>query len=205
MMNIKICGLSNIKDAQYCYQHKPWALGFNFYSKSPRCISNATAKEIIKGLPKSILKVGIYINEPYDTLLQHIDDLGLDLVQVYAPLPDAPNSFKDKVILSLNAETTQDVPSVSVLSSYAYVLLDAPKMGHSDAFGGTGRRANWTIARTLANDYRVILAGGLNENNALEAMQTVNPYALDFASGLESAPGIKDRSKINRLFKEFRT
>jgi phosphoribosylanthranilate isomerase len=201
-MNIKICGLTNLEDALHCYQQGAWALGFNFYPKSPRCIASTAAKEIIKALPKSILKVGIYINESYDRLLQHMDDLGLDLVQVYAPLNDAPSSFKDRVILSLKAATISDLPPAAILGSYSYVLLDAPKIANDDSLGGTGRCANWTLAKALARDYRLILAGGLNANNAHEAILTVNPYALDLASGVEQAPGIKDKALINRLFEE---
>ena len=200
-MKIKICGLMNLSDALHCCQLNAWALGFNFYKKSPRYISNPVAKEIINALPKSTLKVGIYIDEPYDTLLKNMDDLGLDLVQIYAPLNDAPNSFKDRVILSLQAATKNDLPPASILNSYRYVLLDAPKI-HNDLRGGTGRRANWVLAQTMAKDYRLILAGGLNANNAKDAITAVNPYALDLASGVEHAPGIKDKSQINRLFEE---
>lgn len=201
-MNIKICGLTNLEDAKHCNQLGAWALGFNFYPKSPRCISHTAAKEIIKALPRSILKVGIYINESYDTLLQRIDDLGLDLVQVYAPLSDAPNSFKDRVILSLQATTKSDLPSASILSSYRYVLLDAPKMDKDGLLGGTGRPANWALAETMAREYPLILAGGINATNVRDAIQAVNPYAVDLASGVEQTPGIKDKSQINRLFEE---
>lgn len=201
-MNIKICGLTNLEDAEHCNKRGAWALGFNFYPKSPRCVSKAAAKEIISALPKSILKVGIYSHESYDTLLQHIDDLGLDMVQVYAPLNDAPGSFKDRVILSLQATTKSDLPSASILSSYRFILLDAPKKDGDGLPGGTGRRADWALAEAMAREYPLILAGGLNATNVRDAMQAVNPYAVDLASGVEQAPGIKDKSKINRLFEE---
>ena len=201
-MKIKICGLMNLADAQYCCQLNTWALGFNFYPKSPRYISSTVAKEIINALlPCAILKVGIYIGASYDMLLQQMDDIGLDLVQVYAPLSDAPSSFKDRVILSLQAATKHDLPPASVLSSYRYILLDAPKM-HNDLPGGTGRSANWVLAETMARDYPLILAGGLNADNIRHAIQTVHPYAIDLASGVEKAPGVKDQLEINRLFEE---
>ena len=200
-MNIKICGLTNIRDAQYCYQRGSWALGFNFYPKSPRYVANTIAKEMIQELPKSILKIGIYINESYDTLLHCMDDLGLDLVQVYAPLHDAPGTFKERVILSLPLATKNDLPPPSILDEYGYVLLDAPKIDNQ-LLGGTGRCANWVLAEKMARDYRLILAGGLNAHNARDAIQAVNPYALDLASGVEHAYGVKDKLKINHLFEE---
>lgn len=202
MMKIKICGLTNLEDAEHCEQLGAWALGFNFYPKSPRCISKAAAKDIINALPKSILKVGIYINESYDTLSRYIDDLGLDMVQVYAPLNDAPSSFKDRVILSLQAATKNDLPPASILSAYRYILLDAPKIDNDDLLGGTGRRANWALAETMAREYPLILAGGINATNVRDAIQAANPYAIDLASGVEQTPGIKDKSQINRLFEE---
>lgn len=201
-MRIKICGLTNLEDATHCSELGAWALGFNFYPKSPRCISKTVAKEIIKALPQSILKVGIYINETYDTLLKYIDELSLDLVQVYAPLSDAPSSFKDRVILSLQATTTSDLPPASILSSYRYILLDAPKIESDDLLGGTGRRANWVLAEAMAKEYPLILAGGINATNLREAIQAVNPYAVDVASGVEQRAGIKNKSQINHLFEE---
>ena len=153
-------------------------------------------------MPKSVLKVGIYINESYDALLQHIDELGLDLVQVYAPLNDAPSSFKDRVILSLQAVTKSDLPPASILSAYRYVLLDAPKIDSDALLGGTGRLANWALAEAMAREYPLILAGGLNAANTRDAIQAVNPCAIDLASGAEQTPGIKDKSQINRLFEE---
>jgi phosphoribosylanthranilate isomerase len=200
MMKIKICGLLHLDDAEHCAQLGIWALGFNFYAPSPRCISTTAAKEIMNALPKSILKVGIYMNESYDTLLRYFDDFGLDLVQVYAPLNDAPNSFKDRVILSLQAATKSELPPASILSSYRYLLLDAPKIDNNHLPGGTGRQANWALAETMAREYPLILAGGINATNVRDAIEAVNPYAVDLASGVEQRPGIKDKLEMNRLF-----
>lgn len=201
-MNIKICGVTNYDDAKYCYDCGAWALGFNFCTQSPRYIAMPCAKKIIQALPKAILKIGIYINASYDKLLHDVEAIGLDLVQVYAPLDNAPNSFKQRAILSLQATTINDLPKASVLTAYRHILLDAPKKNLNELPGGTGRHANWALARTLVNDYSLILAGGLKPANVKEATQFVNPYAIDLASGIEKAPGIKDAQQINQLFKE---
>lgn len=203
MINIKICGLTTLADAQQCCESGAWALGFNFYPKSPRCVSEAVAKKIIETLPQAPLKIGIYIDESYDVLARQMDNLGLDLIQVYAPVKKAPRSFKERLILSLQAATTNDLPKASILSTYGYILLDAPS--HPDGLlGGTGRRANWTLAKALAKEYPLILAGGLEATIIKDAVQATNPYALDFASGVERSPGIKHQSKLNQLFKESR-
>lgn len=201
-MNIKICGLTTLLDTQYCAQQNPWALGFNFYPDSPRYISPDLAQTLIQSVPKSILKVGVYVNTTYDQLLSDMEQLELDLVQIYSPLNSAPNTFKERVILSLTASTTNDLPPPSTLKSYGYLLLDAPKIDHMLP-GGTGRTANWSLAANMAKDYRLILAGGLNPQNVKQATELVNPFAIDLASGLEIAPGIKSREKIHHLFKEL--
>lgn len=201
-MNIKVCGITNYDDAKYCSDKGAWALGFNFCTQSPRHISMSSAKKIIEKLPKAILKIGIYIHASYDKLSHDIDELGLDLVQIYTPLDNAPNSFKQRVILSLQGTTFNDLPKASVCTAYRYILLDAPKLSNSELPGGTGRCANWKLARTLAKEHPLILAGGLHAANAKEAIQFVNPYAIDLASGIEKSPGIKDVHQINHLFKE---
>lgn len=198
-MKIKICGLKHLDDVEKCCHQGAWALGFNFYSKSPRYISDADAKVLMDRVPRNVLTVGICIGEDYNTLVRRVDVLGLDLIQVYAPINDAPPTFKERVILSLPAASVEDLPKASLLQSYGYVLLDAPTCS-DHLLGGTGRLANWALAKTLARDYRLILAGGLNADCAEQAMCTVNPYALDIASGVESIPGKKDHTKINRLF-----
>ncbi|MDF1758014.1 MAG: phosphoribosylanthranilate isomerase [Legionellaceae bacterium] len=200
-MKIKVCGITNLHDAKLCMQNAAWAVGFNFYKSSPRYIEPDNAREIISLLPSSIIKTGIFINESYTVLAKMKDYLGLDFVQVYAPINDAPDSFKERVILSIQAATEKDLPSASVLSTYGLIMLDACN-SRDGLLGGTGRLANWQLAKKLARNHKLILAGGLNAKNIQEANQTVSPYALDLASGVEFKPGIKDKSKLKELFEE---
>ncbi len=200
-MRAKICGITNQNDALFAAQNGAWALGFNFHPKSPRYIEQNKAKHIIDSLPLSIIKVGLFIDKSYDFVARCVDELNLDLVQVYDDLLDAPQSFKDKVILSCQANSIDELPEASVLESYGYILIDAPK--NKDRLrGGTGRIANWELASKLAKDYRLILAGGLNSNNVITAINIVKPYAVDIASGVESQPGIKDSGLIKNFLKE---
>ena len=199
-MRAKICGITNQNDAIFSLQNGAWALGFNFYAKSPRYIEQHLAKEIINRLSASVVKVGLFIDESYDFIANSVDELGLDLVQVYNQL-DAPHSFKEKTILALQANSMNELPKAHILQSYGYILLDAPKT-QNGLKGGTGRFANWDLANRLAKDYRLILAGGLNPENVQIAINKVNPYAVDVASGVESSTAIKNHQRIKQFLGE---
>ncbi len=192
-MKAKICGITNQEDALFAAQHGAWALGFNFYHKSLRYIEKEIAKEIIASLPASVIKVGLFIDKPYDYIASYVDDIGLDLVQIYAPI-NASATFKEKVIFAIQEEPIKN------LDDYGYLLIDAPK-NKDGLMGGTGRIANWTLASKLAQDYRLILAGGLNPNNIEMAINKVAPYAVDVASGVESKPGVKDDQLVINFLK----
>ena len=106
------------------------------------------------------------------------------------------------MILALQATVgarhdSPELPSTTILNQYAYLLLDASRVG--DERGGTGRLSDWSLAKKLALDYRLILAGGLNPDNIIAAIETVRPYAVDVASGLETSPGIKDPFLVKKF------
>jgi phosphoribosylanthranilate isomerase len=200
-MRAKICGITNYNDVLFAAQKGAWALGFNFYPKSPRYIEQNTAKNIIDSLPLSVTKVGLFIDKSYDFIARYVDELNLDLVQIYDDLSEAPQSFKDKAILCFQPNSIDELPEFSILEDYRYLLIDAPK-NKDGLMGGTGRVSNWELASKLAKDYRLILAGGLNPNNVAMAINIVKPYAVDVASSVESKPGIKDNQLIKNFLKE---
>lgn len=195
-MNIKICGITTIQDALIAVNEGAWALGFNFYQYSPRYISKEKAKNIIEKLPKSVIKVGIFLDKKTDEILAIIDEIGLDFAQIYQE-DKIESKSKSKMILALQP-TSETRFSNRVLSQYAYILIDAPQK-YSGLYGGTGHIAEWNIAKMLAKDHRLILAGGLNPQNIQEAIERVNPFAVDVASGLEYSPGIKDPILIKQF------
>ncbi|NDD99238.1 phosphoribosylanthranilate isomerase [bacterium] len=195
VMKAKICGITNLEDALLATNNGAWAIGFNFYKNSPRYVSIKKAKEITSQLPMHIIKVGILIDYSQDTMLDALEFL--DLVQIYK---QSPSVFLDKkrIILALQASSKDELPTSSILQEYGFILLDAPKQ-QDGLFGGTGRLANWDLAKELAKNYKLILAGGLNYSNVEEAIKQVQPFAVDVASGVEARPGIKNPAKI----KEF--
>lgn len=196
-MLAKICGITNLQDAQHAINSGVWALGFNFYEKSPRSINLDQGKNIIDQLPEHILKVGIFIEQTAAELELIMKQSHLDLAQVYHH--DYSEALKKKMIFCVQT----DNPSYEQLKNYAYILIDAPR-GNGGAFGGTGQCANWEIAHKLSNDFNLILAGGLNPKNISEAIQQVQPFAVDVASGLEISPGIKDHHLITQFMREVK-
>lgn len=199
-MRAKICGITQLADAELAVLHGAWALGFNFYPKSPRFIDPKTAKDIIQQLPTSVLKVGIAIDVPSAELTELMATTGVDLLQVYEEM-DVPLLLKKRMIFAMQASTIDELPTHDVLNEYGYLLLDSPKVADG-LMGGTGRLSNWDLAAQLAKQYRLILAGGLNPENIRAAMRAVKPYAVDVASGVQRSPGRVDPVLLNHFLRQ---
>ncbi len=197
MVKVKICGITQLSDALLTSQLGAWALGFNFYRGSPRYIAPLTAKKIIATLPKNILKIGIFIDEPVQKIKEIMQVVGLDLAQVYTQMEGLD---KTSTIMVIRPHSTQDIPDLEILHEYAYVLIDAP--AQNQAYGGTGHLANWLLASALSQKVRLILAGGLKPNNVQSAIQQVEPFAVDVCSGIEKKEGIKSSEFLKQFIRE---
>jgi phosphoribosylanthranilate isomerase len=193
MVRVKICGITNPEDALMAVEAGADALGFVFFRGSPRFISPEQAAAIIRRLPPFVQMVGLFVNEEPATVNTVADQCGLDLVQLHGEeSPDYCAAVKRRVIKAFRVKeafTLEDITNYRV----AACLLDAWSPA---AHGGTGTTFNWDIAARAAASHRIILAGGLTPDNVVEAIATVNPYAVDVSSGVESAPGKKDATLI---------
>lgn len=160
------------------------------------------AKKIIASLPQSIKKVGVFVEKNYSEIARCIEDLQLDFAQVHH-YEEGFSDLKKRMILSIPQELqnqprrsseqyagNRNLASALSLHQYHALLLDAPRKS-SEEYGGTGQLSNWNLARKLSRDYRLLLAGGLNPQNIVKAIQFVNPYAVDVATGVELTPGRK--------------
>jgi phosphoribosylanthranilate isomerase len=194
-MKVKICGITNIEDALFAANNGVWAIGFNCYKKSPRYISLKQAREIALQLPKHIIKIAILIDYSKDEILDGLKFL--DFIQIYQHDP-LLSANKKHMILALQASSKSELPEDCILQEYGFILLDAAK-AEDGLLGGTGRTANWNLAKTLAKDYNLILAGGINSENCEEAIKYVQPFALDVASGVELYPRYKNHKKIQEF------
>jgi|TARA_B100001105_G_scaffold13140_1_gene9657 phosphoribosylanthranilate isomerase len=199
MIPTKICGITNLNDANVAVENGASAIGFIFYEKSPRTISINNAKSISKHLPKTIARVGVFVNHEKDFIRLAISEVPLDMIQLHGDeTPDFCNQFDVAILKALRIKNEA---SLSVMDQYdvAVFLLDTFS---NDQYGGTGETFDWSV---LNRKYKtpIILSGGLNSENILDAIDAVNPSAVDVNSGVESSPGKKDYNKLKSLFKNL--
>jgi len=201
-VKLKVCGITSLEDAQAAIDCGAAYLGFNFYRKSPRYIAPQAARTIIELLPKEVATVGIFVNEarPED-VIEIMRASGVQMAQLHG---DETAEYcaavgAGRVIKALRAGDDFDARQVLNYPAWA-ILLDA---FDKKLFGGTGKTANWEAAREAARLVRLFLAGGLAPENIANAIQAVEPFAVDLNSGVESAPGKKDVIKLKRLREEL--
>jgi len=194
MVSVKICGITNVEDAQVAVEAGADALGFVFYPPSPRYVTPAQARQIIQTLPPFVSAVGLFVDIPAETLNEIVEQCGLDRIQLHGrEAPDFCQQLTRRVIKAFrikNAASLTDIPRYRV-SAY---LLDAYVEGALP--GGTGASFAWELASQAKPHGPVILAGGLTPENVAEAIREVGPYGVDVSTGVERAPGLKDQEKV---------
>ena len=201
-LRIKICGITDPSGARAAVDAGADALGFIFYSPSPRAISLGAAAEIIRSLPPLLAKVGVFVDASEDFVRQAIDECGLDTLQFHGN--ESPEFCRQFALKSIKAFRVRGPESLRDLPKHADSawLLDSFV---PDKFGGTGAGFDWELAReakTLGG--HIILAGGLSPENVAEAVGKVRPFAVDVSSGVEDAPGKKNHGKVRSFVLEAR-
>jgi phosphoribosylanthranilate isomerase len=197
MTLIKICGITSLDDAHAAVAAGADALGFNFYKPSPRYITPESAREIIDTLPDSILTVGVFVNEESpETVSAIADRSGIKAVQLHGEeSPDYCRAL-NPVIKNFSVSTSFDIDQISAYEVDAIMLDTKDNRLH----GGTGRVFDWSIAQQVSRIFpKLFLAGGLSPENVREAIEMVQPYAVDACSSLEDKPGIKNHERM-RIF-----
>jgi phosphoribosylanthranilate isomerase len=178
---IKICGITNEEDARSAVEAGANAIGFNFYSKSPRAIDYRKAHAIALLLPAGVDKVGVFVAPSDEELRQAIEAVPLDVVQIYGKRTPV---LSHRVWRALPAGSPPEPLPVEA------IVLDAATPLH----GGSGLTFDWQLAAGFSQP--VILAGGLDAANVAEAIEIARPQGVDACSHLERAPGIKDPTKV---------
>ena len=200
---VKICGITNLADGLAAANAGADALGFVFYEQSPRCLSLEAAASIIRQLPPSVVRVGVFVNAPEGLVLRAIRDCGLNLLQFHGD--ESPDYCLQFGLMSMKAFRVRDAESLRPLQAYGTDawLLDAYA---PEKPGGTGERFNWDLALEARNLGRpIILAGGLTPENVAEAIRRVQPYGVDVSSGVEASPGRKDHAKVKAFIQAARS
>jgi len=189
-MKVKICGITNFKDANDAIKLGADALGFVFYEKSPRYINSIDARKIIKKLPPFVEKVGLFVNVDAKEVNKIAKQSGITLAQIHF---EADSSFYDELeiphIKVVRASEKKDI----LKHSDEYRIVDA----FVESYGGEGKRVNLSWFDDIDKS-KIILAGGLNENNLTEVLN-LGFYGVDVSSGVEKAKGKKDTIKLKNF------
>jgi phosphoribosylanthranilate isomerase len=192
-VRIKICGITRCEDAELAVSLGADMIGLNFYPRSPRCLTIERASAVARSLNGRARLVGIFVNAERAYIKERFDSLKLDLLQFHGDEDDAAmKGWPVAVIRALRLRADAALGAIRIDKIKAdYVLIDT---FHSELFGGTGQSRRLDTLRAL-DLRRVFVSGGLAPDNVAEAA-ALNPYALDVASGVESAPGLKDPDKL---------
>lgn len=184
-MLVKICGITNREDALAAVDAGAGALGFIFYAKSPRATNVESLRHWIDQVPAHVLRIGVYVNEAPALIESTAQALGLHVAQLHGEETPAQHPATGLIWRALRV--TGDCIAQADYPADA-LLLDGP---------GNGRTFDWKLAAGLPR--RVVLAGGLKPGNVREAIETVRPWAVDTASGVEASPGRKDHAQMKKF------
>ncbi len=197
MTKIKICGITNLKDALSAADSGADALGFIFAS-SPRQISTENAREIIHDIPPFIYKVGVFKNEKISIVKEIMDYCSLDFVQFHGEEDKSYiNEFSQRAIKVFEMNK-KDVLDEIRRFSLPFFLLDLPKGEEIDT------DLSFKIAQEASNLGNIILAGGLNHENIEMALQMITPFAVDVCRGVEKEDGVKSPEKLKEFILKVR-
>lgn len=199
---IKICGITRLDDALAAAELGVDALGFVFYSPSPRAITPQNARQIIKELPPFVTTLALFVNEDHDVINKTMDLTGIDVIQFHGDENQAfCERFNRPFIKALRVNSTTDINAeIALFPSAKAILLDAFVAGVP---GGTGQIFNWQkIPKQRPKP--LVLAGGLDSANVADAIEQVKPAAIDVSGGVERHKGIKDFDKMQQFIFEVR-
>lgn len=203
MTKVKICGIKSLEDACAAIKAGADYLGFNFYEKSVRFIGKDACAQItalVKEEYSRIQLVGVFVNSSVDEVIDVLETCTLDLAQLHGD--ETP-----EMLVALNGKAFKAFRGVPAeVNGYSRneapaLLVDAAVKG---SYGGTGVTADWSAAAGLAKRYSLLLAGGLTPENVSDAVRQVNPWGVDVASGVESAPGEKDPARMSAFVNAVR-
>jgi len=221
-VRVKICGITNLEDAQVALQAGADYLGFILYPKSPRYITPEGIKEVIVAIRHWLLLgvtldtgqpilddpqfVGVFVNQSPQSIADILACTGLDYAQLHG---DEPPDFVQqlagkafKAVRPADAADARDLASRFApcgLNDGPQLMMDAYD---SAEYGGTGKKTDWHVAGELAQIYpRLMLAGGLTPGNVAQAIRTVRPWAVDVSSGVEASPGRKDHNAVRAFIR----
>lgn len=200
---LKVCGITRAEDARAAVEAGARAVGFVLAPESPRYVAPERAAAMARDLPPGVARVGVTVDGDVGRLRALVRAIGLTAVQVHGEAdPAALSTLQVPVVKALAFPPGAGLDRLEPYRAFP-ILLDgwSPQIR-----GGTGARADWELAaKAGAAGFRVLLAGGLSEDNVLEAVAAVAPLAVDVNSGVEREPGVKDPARIRAVVARLAT
>lgn len=203
---MKICGITDLRDAELAVGLGAWAIGMIFYAGSPRQCSTEQALRITSALRRKAELCGVFVDATLDELARRTEEVGLTMLQLHGDegpsfCAEAARRTGARVIKAVQVSGAGDVRDLERFHVDLH-LLDARARAASrkDLRGGTGETFDWSLLAGRRTRTPLILSGGLHAGNVTEAIERVRPYAVDTASGTERAPGHKDEAKLRAFF-----
>ncbi len=203
MIKIKICGITNLEDALLCSEKGADAVGFIFSKKSPRYIKKQEAARIINKLDPFMIKVGVFLDEEKDKVLDIASTLNLDVLQFHGKESPAYCNFFKKKFKIIKVFFPEDKPIMNKISLYhidAYMF----DIKYEQKIKGIKKLSDTfldDVSEVIKSGKRVIISGGLNVNN-IDKVKKLKPYAFDIASGVEQLVGRKDKNLVDLFIKK---
>jgi phosphoribosylanthranilate isomerase len=205
-VQVKICGITNVEDARVASSAGADLLGFVFYPRSPRYIEPAQARDIVAALRadgRTSKMVGVFVNESVEYVRAIIELAQLDLVQLHGTEQASmvrelsPRAYKS--LRPRDGDEAHAAVTEYYSATHGHVPTFIVDSYDLKQFGGTGARADWDIAAVIARQCPILLAGGLNSENVVDAIRIVQPWGVDVSSGVERVPGLKDHAKVREF------
>jgi phosphoribosylanthranilate isomerase len=198
---VKICGITRVQDALRCAELGADAIGCVFYPKSPRHLSRDQARDICAATPDHVKTVGVFVDETFSSIMGYVEYCHLSTVQLHGKEPpELVRRLRRENIRVLKALFADGYPTFDDAPKYpaSAFLVECGRGKHP---GGNALAWNWEAAKNFGKEYPLILAGGLDPENVVPAVQMSAPWAVDVSSGVESAPGRKDFNKVAAFLK----
>ena len=191
---VKVCGITTPQDADMAVAAGVDAIGMILHASSPRQITAERAAEIRRVVPPMVSLIGVVVNAEIGHAQRLYDELGLDYLQLHGEeSPDYAETLARPFIRAIRARTADLVQSTITGNSLAGAFLLDPYV--SGQHGGTGQTLDHSLW-PQSSDRPLILAGGLSPDNVAERIRQFQPFAVDLNSGVESAPGVKSKAKV---------
>lgn len=197
-LRVKVCGVTREEDALRAARNGADAVGFILWPGSPRSISIERAASIARALPPFVMKVGVFVDATPEAVDRAASEARLDVAQLHGDEDvELYRNLGVRIWKAVALAGPEDVEEAIASPADVMPLVDA---ADRERRGGTGRLARWDLAAALAKVRPIILAGGLNAENIIDAVEQVHPWGVDVSSSLEDSPGVKNAGKVAVFF-----